>query len=117
MDDPDGLRAAGVVWAAQFQRELPRRTRRPAQYGPGAALDEFRQDISTEDTKLKSDAIYNMGNTMYNQGKYQESLNFYKQDYDIKRKDFVQPSFDRVLIQIPYLLLDLFYSENRFKFF
>ena len=51
------------------------------------ALNEFRQDLSTQDSKLKSDAIYNMGNTMYNQGKFQESMDFYKQAIELNPED------------------------------
>ena len=51
------------------------------------ALDEFRQELYTEDSQLKSDAVYNMGNSMYNQEKFQESLDFYKQAIKLNPED------------------------------
>lgn len=51
------------------------------------ALSEFRSALSTEDPQLKSQTFYNLGNTLYRQGKYREGLQAYRKALELNPAD------------------------------
>lgn len=51
------------------------------------AIKAFEQALNTEDTELKANACYNMGNSLYKAQRMEESMAFYKKALELNPKD------------------------------